>query len=159
MSKRILLADDNKQSLKLLKAIYDAEGYDVEVAADGKEAMDILLKTRVDLLVSDVLMPNVDGYYLCFKVRENEKLRNIPIIIYTATYTSESEAKVAMEMGADRFIRKPAAIKTLLDTAKELLENPVLIFFRDPRSPIGHAETDLFIVLPFRANPDFAIFG
>lgn len=124
MAKRILLADDNKQSLKLLRAIYDAEGYDVEVATDGKEAMDILLKTKVDLIVSDVLMPNVDGYYLCFKVRESEKLRNIPIIIYTATYTSESEAKVAMEMGADRFIRKPAAIKTLLDAAKDLLENP-----------------------------------
>jgi two-component system cell cycle sensor histidine kinase/response regulator CckA len=121
---RLLLVDDNLQSLKLLKAIYDSEGYKTETANDGKEAMDILLKVQIDLIVTDVLMPNIDGYYLCYKVRANEKLKNIPIIIYTATYTSQSEENIAMEMGADLFIRKPAALKVLLSAVQEILKTP-----------------------------------
>jgi two-component system cell cycle sensor histidine kinase/response regulator CckA len=121
---RLLLVDDNLQSLKLLKAIYDSEGYQTVTANDGKEAMIILLNEKIDLIVTDVLMPNIDGYYLCFKVRTNEKLKDIPIIIYTATYTSQSEEKIALDMGADRFIRKPAALKVLLSAVREILDNP-----------------------------------
>src|SRR5688572_16069184 len=104
--KTILTVDDNERSLKLLQAIYEAEGYDVATARDGLEAIDVLTRQKVDLIVTDVLMPNMDGYYLCYKIRTYEKFKNIPIIIYTATYTSVSEEKIAKEMGADMFIRK-----------------------------------------------------
>ena len=111
-------------SLKLLKTICDSEGYDTITANDGKEAMDILLTDKIDLIVTDVLMPNIDGYYLCYKVRTNEKLKHIPIIVYTATYTSQSEEMMALEMGADMFIRKPAAMKVLLSALQHTLANP-----------------------------------
>lgn len=125
MKKRILLADDNKQSLKLLNAIYQSEGFETLLASDGQEAMKFLAVETVDLIVSDILMPNVDGYYLCYKVRTNERLRDIPIIIYSATYASASEEKMALEMGADMFIRKPAEISVLVSAANKLMANPV----------------------------------
>jgi signal transduction histidine kinase/CheY-like chemotaxis protein len=121
---KLLLVDDNKQSLKLLNAIFSIEGYETAVANDGAEAIDILKRFKIDLVISDILMPNVDGYYLCFKIRTDLQLKDIPVIIYTATYTSKSEEKLAMEMGADLFIRKPAPSQVLIDSAAKLLGNP-----------------------------------
>ncbi|HEV7232116.1 MAG TPA: response regulator [Bacteroidia bacterium] len=120
----ILIADDNERSLKLLKAIYEAEGYSVMTAGDGLQAIDVLTAHKIDLIVTDVLMPNMDGYYLCYKIRTHVKFKDIPVIIYTATYTSISEESVAKEMGADLFIRKPAAYRILINAARELLTNP-----------------------------------
>ncbi|AYB30937.1 PAS domain-containing protein [Chryseolinea soli] len=121
---KLLLVDDSALSRKLLEATFEAEGYATLTARDGQEAMDILLTEAVDLIVTDILMPNVDGYYLCYKVRHDEKLRNIPIIIYTATYTSLSEEKIAEDMGADLFIRKPAPIHVLVEAVRTLLIAP-----------------------------------
>jgi PAS domain S-box-containing protein len=121
---KLLIVDDSALSRKLLEAAFEAEGYGTLAARDGQEAMDILLSESVDLIVTDILMPNVDGYYLCYKVRHDEKLRNIPIIIYTATYTSLSEEKIAEDMGADLFIRKPAPIHVLVESVRRLLLQP-----------------------------------
>lgn len=120
--KQILLVDDNERSLKLLKALYEVD-YRVLTATDGLEALEILFEHKVDLVITDVLMPNMDGYFLCYKIRTRENLKDLPIIIYTATYTSLSEENVAREMGANLFIRKPAAIKFLLSSAEELIKN------------------------------------
>jgi signal transduction histidine kinase/CheY-like chemotaxis protein len=126
MNRTLLLADDNATSLKLLRAIFEVEGYHVLTANDGKEAYDILLGEPVDLVISDILMPNIDGYYLCYKIRTHKSLKHIPIIIYTATFTSKSEEKVAHDMGANRFIRKPASLPVLLEAVEEVLANPIL---------------------------------
>ncbi|MBL0745830.1 PAS domain S-box protein [Chryseolinea lacunae] len=121
----LLLVDDTSLTLKLLDAAFSAEGYSIKTASDGQEAMDVLLHHAIDLIITDILMPNIDGYYLCYKVRNHPKLAHIPIIIYTATYTSVSEEKIASEMGADLFVRKPAPIRSLILSVKNLLENPV----------------------------------
>lgn len=121
---KILLVDDNPLSLKLLRAIFDSQDYEPYTATDGADAMTILLNNKVDLIITDVLMPNVDGYYLCYKVRMHQQLRNIPIIVYSGTFTSQSEEKVAKDMGADLFIRKPASKNSLLTAAQTLLSNP-----------------------------------
>jgi len=116
----ILLVDDNPTSLKLIKAVYETEGYHTMTASNGLEALNILSSQHADLIVTDVLMPEMDGYY---KLRSNELLKDIPIIVYTATYTSLSDEAVAKEMGADLFIRKPAPTKLLISSAKEILAN------------------------------------
>src|SRR5689334_8479570 len=118
----LLLVDDNSRSLKLLDAICQSEGYTTLLANDGLEAMEILLHQRVHLVITDILMPNVDGYYLCYKIRNHERLKDIPIVIYTATYTSVSEEKIAKDMGADVFIRKPATRKDILQAIDNLLK-------------------------------------
>lgn len=135
MAARLLLVDDNKQSLKLLSAILSIEGYDIETAPDGNEAINILLSRHIDLVVTDILMPNVDGYYLCFKIRENPTLNKMPVIIYTATYTSRSEESIALELGADLFLRKPAPAKQIIESVAKLLESP-----RAPRHAITRTE-------------------
>jgi PAS domain S-box-containing protein len=119
----ILLVDDNSTSLKLLRAIFE-DGYQIKSANDGLEALEILLQSKIDLVITDVLMPNMDGYHLCYKIRTNAKLTDIPVMIYTATYVSLSEAKIAMEMGASYYIRKPAPSQVLLSAATNILENP-----------------------------------
>jgi PAS domain S-box-containing protein len=121
---RLLLVDDNDLSLKLMKVIFETAGFETTEATDGGEAITILLRERVDLIITDVLMPNVDGYYLCYKIRMNERLRNIPIIVYSGTFTSQSEEAVAKDMGADLFIRKPAPKNVLIEAVGELLSNP-----------------------------------
>ncbi|HEY6333790.1 MAG TPA: PAS domain S-box protein [Blastocatellia bacterium] len=106
---RILIADDIESNRKLLKAVLEAEGMEVLVAADGQEALDLLERLHVDAIISDILMPRVDGYRLCYEVRKDERLKDIPIIIHSASYTSASDEKLAREFGADLFIKKSSS--------------------------------------------------
>src|SRR5689334_17217362 len=119
----ILLVDDNPTSLKLLRAIFEGD-YEINTANDGLEALEILLQNKVDFVFTDVLMPNMDGYHLCYKILTNPRLKDIPVVIYTATYVSLSEAKIAMEMGASYYLRKPAPSQSLVSAVKEILGNP-----------------------------------
>ncbi|HNP95432.1 MAG TPA: response regulator [Cyclobacteriaceae bacterium] len=122
----LLLADDHQASLKLLKGIFESEGFNVLTANNGQEAYEQLLSHSVDVVITDVLMPNVDGYYLCYKIRTHPQLRLTPIIIYTATFTSHSEEKMARDIGANMFIRKPAPLGILIGSVREVLQQPVM---------------------------------
>ncbi|MDB5283336.1 MAG: domain S-box protein [Bacteroidota bacterium] len=121
---RILVADDNVAAAESLVEVYELEGYEVLIARDGLEALEILKVEKVDLLISDILMPNLDGYNLCYRIRNNAQLKDLPVIIYTGTYTSLSEEEAAREMGASMFFRKPADIKVLISAAKDILSKP-----------------------------------
>jgi len=135
MSKRkILLVEDKETSLKLLKAVYEQD-YEVLTARDGLEALEILFQHTVDLVISDVLMPNMDGYYLTYKIRNNPRLRDIPVIMYTATYVSMSEENIAKEMGASMYLRKPAPVKILLSVVEEILADPGKYPYTIPTRP------------------------
>jgi two-component system, cell cycle sensor histidine kinase and response regulator CckA len=124
VTKRVLLVDDDNRSLKLLSLIFESAGYQVSLAANGHEALESLVHQPVDLIITDILMPHADGYYLCTKVREDHRLTTIPIIVYSGTFTSDSEEGVAMQMGADAFLRKPAPKAVLLETARQTIEAP-----------------------------------
>lgn len=123
--KTILLVDDDSRSLKLIEAIFVNEGYITLTADDGLQAFKLLHEVQVDVVLTDVLMPNVDGYYLLYKIRQEPRLADIPVIVYTATYASKSEEKVAEDMGADLFIRKPAAKSVLVNAVQKVLNEPV----------------------------------
>ena len=116
----ILIVDDILTNLKLLRAILKSAGYGVIEAHDGVEALALLEKEKVDAIISDILMPRMDGYRFCHELRGNERYNLIPFIIYTATYTSPADEKVALDFGADRFIRKPASAQVILDELREL---------------------------------------
>jgi len=121
---KILVVDDNVKLLKLGKAIFESGGYDVVTAADGIEALSILSDQTIALIITDILMPNMDGYTLCYYIRQNDFIKNIPIIIYSATYTSQSDEALAGDVGADMFVRKPSTMIFLLNAVKELLSAP-----------------------------------
>ena len=117
----ILVVDDNAMNRKLLRVTLEAEGYAICEAADGVEALAVLERETVDAVISDILMPNMDGYRFCYEVRHNERFRHLPFILYTATYTSPSDEKLSVELGVDRFLRKPVATATLITVLHEVM--------------------------------------
>ena len=117
----ILIVDDNQTNRKLLGATLGAEGYRTLEAGDGVEALGVLGMESVDAIISDVLMPNMDGYRLCAEVRRSERHRLIPFIIYTSTYTDRGDEKLALRFGADRYVRKPASSEKISEMVKQLI--------------------------------------
>lgn len=110
----ILCVDDQLINRRLLAAVLEAEGHRVLTAEDGVQALLILRSKTVDAVVSDILMPRMDGYRLCAEVRRDPKLNQIPFVIYTATYNSAADEKLCYDLGADVYLRKPAEVEDLL---------------------------------------------
>lgn len=115
----VLVVDDHVVGRRLLRAHFEAEHINVFEAADGVEALATLRHDHIDAVIADILMPRMDGYRLCHEIRSDERLRDTPIVIYSATYTSVQDEKLACEMGADRFLRKPAPPAVLIATVRE----------------------------------------
>lgn len=122
MKKTVLVADDNSANLYLLKSILEAQGWVVCEAENGKAALEMVRARRPDLIVSDILMPIMDGYTFCRECKADENLRNIPFVFYTATYTESKDEQFAMDLGADRFILKPEEPEVLIKILIDLLE-------------------------------------
>ena len=122
----ILIVDDNATSLALLREQLESGDYTVLEALNGLEALEVMKRKTIDLVLSDILMPKMDGYRLCHLIRHDDRLKNIPLIFYTGTYTSPSDEKFALELGADKFMEKTASRELLLAAVREVLEKPVL---------------------------------
>jgi len=122
MKKKILIVDDNSANLYLLQSLLEGEGFDVSSAKNGQEALDMAHADPPDLIVSDILMPVMDGYLFCRKCKEDEHLRQIPFVFYTATYTEPKDEKFALSLGADQFVLKPQEPETLIQILKEIWE-------------------------------------
>jgi len=120
---RILIVDDNKESLYILEALLKGGGYEVVSAGNGAEALEKLSTKSVDMIISDVLMPVMDGFKFCKEVREQDELKNIPFIFYTATYKDEREEKLASKLGADKYILKPAEPEELIKIIQGMLRD------------------------------------
>ncbi len=116
----LLIVDDRATNLKLLRAQLEAEGHTVVEAPDGVAALALLEHQPVDAIITDILMPRMDGYRLCHEIRKHERLHDLPIIAYTATYTSASDAKLALDMGADKYLEKPAPVASLVAALQEV---------------------------------------
>lgn len=111
---KILTVDDDPSSLKLLRFILEGEGHHVGEAGDGEAALALLAGGDFDVIISDILMPRMDGYRLCDAVRRDERWRHLAFIFYTATYTSAGDEKLCLEIGADTFLTKPATTAELV---------------------------------------------
>jgi len=118
---KILVVEDTEDSRILLEAILAAEGFEVDSAVNGIEALQKTRETTPDLIVSDILMPKMDGFDLCRQLKLDPQLKLIPFIFYTATYIDERDEKFAMSLGATRFIVKPEDPVKLLKVIKDVL--------------------------------------
>ncbi len=114
-SMKILIVDDHATNLKLLRAQLEAEGHNVLEAGDGAQALAVLEREPVDGIVSDILMPHMDGYSLCRTIRQHQKFSALPLILYTSTYDSNSDRQLAETVGADGYIIKPAATAVIVE--------------------------------------------
>jgi CheY-like chemotaxis protein len=120
-SMKLVIVDDIAINRELLREGFEAEGHTTLEAADGVEALQILNREKVDAVLSDILMPRMDGYRLCHEIRASDRLRDLPIVIYTSTYTSPSDEKLALRLGADKYLRKPAPFETILIALEEAI--------------------------------------
>ncbi len=120
---KILIVDDVEENLYLLEMILGSNGYESVTAKNGIEALKILRKDSIDLIVSDVLMPKMDGFQLCRECKKDEKLKNIPFIFYTATYTEKKDEEFALSLGAEKYIIKPEDPVIFLKIIKEIMKN------------------------------------
>jgi len=118
----ILIVDDHEDNIYLLESLLKGNGYNVKKARNGAEALNILEKGETDLIISDILMPVMDGFQLLRKVKTGENMKHIPFIIYTATYTSAQDEEFALKIGADRFIEKPCEPDVFIKEIRSLAD-------------------------------------
>ena len=120
--KTILIVDDVFENLYLLRVILIQAGYNVIEANDGKEALEKLYENRVHLIISDILMPVMDGYMLCQACKKDDNLKDIPFVFYTSTYTEKVDEDFALKLGAARFLRKPTDPDHIIALVQRLLD-------------------------------------
>ena len=119
--KRILIVDDIAENLYLLRTLLEGHGYQVDQAYNGSEAIVKALAVVPNLIITDILMPVIDGFTLCRIWKADERLARVPFVFYTATYTDPRDEKLALDMGADAFIVKPMEPEEFLRKMENVL--------------------------------------
>ena len=118
--KKILIADDEHKIIMTLEYAFKKAGYEVFIARDGSEVLE-LLKTEIpDMILLDIMMPNVDGYTTLAEIKKDKNLSGIKVILLSAK-SGEADIKKGLELGADDYITKPYSIKKLTERVEELL--------------------------------------
>ncbi len=118
---KILIVDDSQDSRIILRKNLEAEGHLVEEAEHGLAALSMARDTIPDLIISDILMPVMDGYKLCFEIKHDKALNKIPFIFYSATYTDLEDEQLASGLGASRYIFKPTEMPSFLRIINEVI--------------------------------------
>lgn len=139
---KILSVDDKVENLYLLEAMLKGakSGYEVVSAHNGVEALQELERNKIDLIISDILMPQMDGFELCHEVKNRPALRQIPFIFYTATYTEKKDEELGLRLGASRFLIKPVEPDAFLATLREVLREFEAGQLPSPPSPAEKEE-------------------
>jgi DNA-binding response OmpR family regulator len=122
MSKKILIVDDEPSIIVPVQFLMEQNGYYVMVAFSGEEAMEIIAEKKVDLILLDIMLPVIDGFEVCQRVRENPQWNKIKIILLTAL-GSDANVEKGLALGADAYITKPFSNVDIVEKVKELLEN------------------------------------
>ncbi len=137
MERRILLAEDSRTQAERVCLLLEGEGYRVDVVNDGREGLERIQSAPPDLIISDVVMPDMDGYAFCQAVKSDERTRRIPFVLLTERSTPLDILK-GLERGADNFITKPFEDDYLLERLRRIFEN---LQFREH----GHLDVEVAV--------------
>lgn len=122
MQRRILLVDDSKTQLSSLKILLSKNGYEVITASDGLEGINAAYEVLPDVIVSDIVMPNINGYHLCRLLKDDPQMKEIPIILLSVL-SKKLDQFWGIQAGADAYIPKDSQMDSLLETIERLIEN------------------------------------
>jgi len=136
---KILVVDDSKKDRLLLVKIFESNGYKVSEACNGIEALKSIEESKPDIIVSDILMPKMDGYVFLHKLKQYDEFKDIPFVYYTAQYLNKKDEEFAESLGASKFIIKPKEAKDLIDEIESVMAEHAIDRSRVVKSPI---ETD-----------------
>jgi CheY-like chemotaxis protein len=117
----ILIVEDVPNVLELLEVTLRFKGYAVITARNGEEALEVIAKQRPVLIITDILMPKMDGYAFVQKLRLNADTRSLPVVFLSATYVTPEDKEFALSLGAARFMEKPIDTEDFLLTVAELV--------------------------------------
>ena len=123
---KIMVVEDNIDEVKLIKMILEPEGYEVVTTLNGNEAKEKIKEGKIDLIVLDVMMPEMDGFAFCSWVRKSEDYKDIPVILLTGVAERIRDTKYplngVMRADADDYLEKPVKPEVLLDVIAKLLK-------------------------------------
>lgn len=117
--KKILIVDDEPNIVMSLEYTFKKNNFEVFIARDGQEALDILKNALPDIIILDVMMPNVDGYNTLEQIKEDERLKNTKVIFLSAK-NKEKDIEKGLALGADLYMTKPFSVKKLVEQVNEL---------------------------------------
>ena len=119
--KKILIVDDEPNIVMSLEYIFKKENFNVFIARDGQEAINTIEKETIDLIILDIMMPNVDGYQVLKYIKSEKKLSRMKVIFLSAK-NKQSDIEKGLSLGADKYLTKPFSTKKLVSDVKELLK-------------------------------------
>ena len=118
----LLIVEDDPDILKLLDATLTFRGYRVITAQNGRDALEAIRVKHPAIVITDIMMPTLDGFGLVHRIRINPETREIPVVFITATYVTREDREFALNIGATRFIQKPVDLEKFLATIAELMD-------------------------------------
>jgi CheY-like chemotaxis protein len=118
----ILITEDNTHAAMLMEYALERDGYLPIKATNGLEALEIIANDAIDLVILDVVLPGMDGFEICYRMRSSPDTASIPVVIVSAKTSDEDRVK-ALRVGADAYFNKPLVIANLLSTMESLLDN------------------------------------
>lgn len=119
--KKLLIVDDEPSIVMSLEYLFKKENYEVYIARDGVEAIEIAENNILDIILLDIMMPNVDGYQVLKYLKNNDNLKNIKVVFLSAK-NKTTDVELGLQLGADKYIAKPFSTKKLVKEVKELLK-------------------------------------
>ncbi|NLM48783.1 MAG: response regulator transcription factor [Epulopiscium sp.] len=123
MAQKILVVDDEKSIADIIAYNLEKEGYEVLIAYDGEEALDLVFSEDPDLILLDIMMPKIDGFQVCRKIREKKET---PIVMLTAR-SEEVDKVLGLELGADDYVTKPFSVRELMARVKANLRRIAVV--------------------------------
>lgn len=120
-NKKILIVDDNLETIKMLQMILEDKGYQIITAYTGKKCLEKVKEEKIELIILDIMLPGIDGYQVCEKIKTNLDTKDIPVIMLTGKDMGDDFDK-AMEKKADWYVVKPYSVEHLLKVMDKLIK-------------------------------------